>query len=497
MMKKRFLSAALALMMLFTLLPANVFAADAPEPTDAANTDVEPTDAAPTNEPEGGHDFVFVPGTVPEEMELVYPELRLPNEMASNLPASYDARQYQSEVRNQGGQGLCWTFGTYGVLEAYMNKNGMGGGGNDFSELHMAYSTSNENGNTKEGFDRAVDAGGNRWKSAAYLMRSTGLNGTVDESLLPYVPYGTLGSKNLDDLRNMQKGYTVQDILFLTGDGNPTEAERGEIKKYIMSQGGVGMSMYYDDAYFNNETNGFYCNDNRNGATNHLVEVVGWDDSYSKTNFLVQPGSDGAWLVRNSWGKWWGDGGYCWISYEDTCAPSYTFTIDGVKACDDSLQVYETDFLSDWWYSYDGPTRYFGRGYQTEYPNETVKSVRVFIPVPETVEVGVTTNPSGYTFTPLAVKDCQYPGWYTIDIPEENAPTFLKRGTQFAVMVRLTLNDYNSGKLGLGFDHTNPLNGTKMYFSNNGSSWGSSSDNLCIKAVTERGPLPKRVRNLR
>lgn len=496
MMKKRFLSAALALMMLFTLLPVNVFAADAPEPTDAAPTDVEPTDAAPTdaaptNEPEGDHDFVFVPGVIPEEVELIYPELPKPDEAASNLPASYDARQYQSPIRNQGGQGLCWTFGTYGALEAYMNQHGIGGGSNDFSELHMAYSTSNANGNSKEGFDRAVDAGGNRWKSAAYLMRSTGLNGTVDESLLPYVPYGTLGSKNLTSLRNMQKGYTVQNILFLTGEGNPTEAERAEIKKYIMSQGGVGMSMYYDDAYFNDETNGFYCNDDLDGATNHLVEVVGWDDNYSKDNFLVDPGSNGAWLVRNSWGDWWGSDGYCWISYEDTCAPSYTFTIDGVKACDDSLQVYETDYLSDWWTSFDNPTVYVGRGYKTESKYETVKSVRVLVQAPATVEIGVTTNPGSYTFTPLALKDCQYPGWYTIDIPEGNSPVFPKAGTQFAVMVKFSRNSYNSGKLMIGFDHDNSLDGTKAYLSGNGSSWDTWNKNLCIKAVTEQGPMPE------
>ena len=48
--------------------------------------------------------------------------------------------------------------------------------------------------------------------------------------------------------------------------------------------------------------------------------LVGWDDDFSKENFneSCRPSSDGAWLVRNSWGN---DGydlyGYFWISYED------------------------------------------------------------------------------------------------------------------------------------------------------------------------------------
>lgn len=71
-------------------------------------------------------------------------------------------------------------------------------------------------------------------------------------------------------------------------------------------------------------------------ALNHAVTMVGWDDAYSKENFLEgkQPPADGAWLVKNSWGAGsedspnWGDWGIdedgdgvgdstSWLSYYD------------------------------------------------------------------------------------------------------------------------------------------------------------------------------------
>lgn len=51
----------------------------------------------------------------------------------------------------------------------------------------------------------------------------------------------------------------------------------------------------------------------------HAVLIVGWDDSYSRTNFKAgdQPQQDGAWLVRNSWGTEDAYAGYFWLSYEE------------------------------------------------------------------------------------------------------------------------------------------------------------------------------------
>ncbi len=84
-----------------------------------------------------------------------------------------------------------------------------------------------------------------------------------------------------------------------------------------------------DEKYINTSTWAHYTYEKT--PANHAVTIVGWDDTYSKDNFLKdhQPEHDGAWIVKNSWGSsaeefpnngggWGVDGeGYFYLSYYD------------------------------------------------------------------------------------------------------------------------------------------------------------------------------------
>jgi len=98
--------------------------------------------------------------------------------------------------------------------------------------------------------------------------------------------------------------YTVDDWGYVGEESGVPSVEL--IKAALLEYGVVGCAIAADDAFERSGESqpvGSVFKGSGSNNIDHDVAIVGWDDSKQ------------AWLVRNSWGETWGDGGYKWVAY--------------------------------------------------------------------------------------------------------------------------------------------------------------------------------------
>ena len=235
------------------------------------------------------------------------------------LPAKYDIRntEYKATMRNQMNTGGCWAFSAATALEIF-TKISLG---LDYvySARHIEYATSRYFLNDEVndwGFNRTPGDGGHVLFSSAYLTSQVG---PVLEEEMPFE-----NNENLIELSAIKNKTKVIDVNGVSLNGlnnyNPCNSTMiTAMKEQVYKTGGAVSSIYMtgDSNYYNSNKSALYYNGSE--YPNHAIVVVGWDDTYSKTNFATahQPSSDGAWIVQNSYGSTFGEGGYNYVSYED------------------------------------------------------------------------------------------------------------------------------------------------------------------------------------
>ena len=248
----------------------------------------------------------------------------------TNLPARFDLRDWEwlTPVKNQGAMGSCWVFGVSGGLESELKK--ATGVAYDFSENNiqntlLQYSKIGVIGNEEGGYlDEAL----------SYFLSWIG------PFPKEYDTYDELGK--LSPILFTDKNIHIQDAILLKEIKNSSDIE--EYKKAVMKYGAIAITYYaYQEApYYNNKTAAQY--QNNTTQQDHSVSIVGWDDTFSKENFIVTPPGDGAWIIKNSWDTDWGDKGYGYISYYDIGMVGYKYNpIFIIENTENYTTNYQTD----------------------------------------------------------------------------------------------------------------------------------------------------------
>jgi cathepsin L len=211
-------------------------------------------------------------------------------------------RGFVSPVKNQTQCGSCWAFGAVAAYEsAYAITNNQWAYVSEQELLDCTFADSN------------CVVGG--WHQQAFLYLQ--YLGAIDSNRYFYT-----GMKG-QCATNFSREYYVLNWGYVGDtDGIPADAA---LKTAIRQYGPIATSVLSTnwDSYWKvdaqgNQNPAWYSDfpnavfkgapsDPKNpGNIDHIVAIVGWDDTV---------GDHGVWIIKNSWGTYWGDGGYMKLSY--------------------------------------------------------------------------------------------------------------------------------------------------------------------------------------
>ena len=256
---------------------------------------------------------VIAPKSNSEYLNQLSNVLRIGNLLENSLDTDYDLRAIilnNVAIRNQMQTDSCWAFAGIGMLESNLGMRDyrMGNTGNiyDFSERHMFYSSKRSMFNNNEvneyGYTTGI-SGGNFKEVQNYFINGMG---AIKEADMPFENNENL--INLSDIQNKDVVTTLYDTIEFESIADVGKAElMAKMKETITNYGGIFAGVHgaqlISDAY-NNATGAIYCDSATEYKMDHAVVIIGWDDNYSVENFneTSRPSSNGAWIVKNSWG---------------------------------------------------------------------------------------------------------------------------------------------------------------------------------------------------
>ena len=473
---KRIITLLLSLFLIFNVVGVNCFGEDSNEPEQVETTNEEETVV------EDDNSEVKVESTLPEDTSTgedttveenagETPQINfgyIPSDLDYNTPVVSGSSSgikrapavipisYQSNIeelmttypdfRNQNPYGSCWAFATMGLMEFDLVKNNKVTKDIDLSELQLAHFVYNfvqdplggTVGDTARYYNentptKYLNRGGNFEYS---IRRLSQWISAANEDDVPYSSASEVLTNGLSDEYAYNKTNSYLKNAYIIN----IKANTDLVKRAIMQHGAVGVSYNHLDAGANYVNNTYY-DDNKNGG-GHAVMIVGWDNNFSKDNYTgsMKPTSDGAWLVRNSWGNYFS---YFWMSYETVSLSdsAYVFDCSNERPYDNNYQLdggLESSLVTNASSVYNK----FTVQKRDDIESETLKAVSFSVTTKANVDYTIDIYTSIYN--PRNLEDgvkvssisgkTTSPGLYTIELGSENEVN-LKPGSTFYVVI--------------------------------------------------------------
>lgn len=317
------------------------------------------------------------------------------------LPVYFDLRNSDrlGPVKFQP-TGACWASAAMSSVESFWRTS-------NYSDEIL----SDINLKLFHGFDSTRNVNGNHYMATAYFTRGSGplvknFNADSVRTINPKIPALITAARFLPDSARL-------------------------IKKTIMEFGAVWTMMYFRRNEFDTISNIWYTQTKR---INHVVILTGWNDT------MQTEAGQGCWIVQNSLGAKFGEGGFFYIPYSDPNILEHNAVWpDWIQRdSDDGISFYDTlGAISKYGFE---DTVCYGLVKFTAPHDFEITSVGTHVSLPGTriyAEIFENFDIASKLLSGLKSvttgHNCRFAGYYTVDLVK---PLRVKKNEDFYIMMR-------------------------------------------------------------